>query len=547
MRKIREVLRLRHECQRSHRQIAASCDISPATVGEYLKRAQAAGLVWNEVRERSEEQVEARLFRQVGFNEPPLRAAIDYAWLQRELPRVGVTLQLLWSEYEQGAVARCEHPYRYSQFCELYAVWRGKRRLSMRQVHRAGEKLFVDYSGKQPHIVDPATGEARDVELFVAVLGASNYTFCEATLTQQLPDFVASNIRSLEYFGAVPEILVPDQLRSAIRGPDRYDPDINRTFLSFAQHYGLTVIPARPAKPKDKPKVETGVLIAQRWILARLRNRTFFGLAALNAAIAELLEELNTRCFQKLEGNRRSTFESIDRPAMRGLPARRYQYCDWTKARAGIDYHIEFDHRLYSVPHALASVRVEVCASVSTIEVWHKGERVAAHQRSYGRRGTAVTLPAHRPVSHRDYGDWPPERMIAWGASFGPHVEEVVVRTLARYPHPEMGYRPVLGLVRCAQKYGAARTNAACERALRVCGASAPHRKHIEGILQRRLDGLPEEPAGARPRAGLHDNVRGGAYFDKEEHEHRRDDPEVARHEAADAGHCAERDDTNAA
>ena len=547
MRKIREVLRLRHECQRSHRQIAASCDISPASVGEYLKRAQAAGLAWSEACGLSEEQVEARLFRQVGYNEPPLRAAIDYAWLQRELPRIGVTLQLLWSEYEQAALARSEHPYRYSQFCELYALWRGKRRLSMRQVHRAGEKAFVDYSGKRSHIVDVATGEIRDVELFVSVLGASNYTFCEATLTQTLPDFVASNIRALEYFGAVPEILVPDQLRSAIRGPDRYDPDINRTFLSFAQHYGLTVIPARPGKPKDKPKVETGVLIAQRWILARLRNRTFFSLAALNAGIAELLEELNTRCFQKLEGSRRSAFESIDRPVMRALPAQRYQYCDWTKARAGIDYHVEFDHRLYSVPHALASARVEVCASASMIQLWHKGERVAAHQRSYGRRGTAVTLPAHRPVSHRDYGDWPPERMIAWGASFGPHVEEVVARTLARYPHPEMGYRPVLGIVRCAHKHGAARMNAACERALRVCGASAPHRKHIEGILQRNLDGLPEETDGTRSRVGLHDNVRGGAYFDKEEHEHRRDDSETARHEAADLGDCAERDGTDAA
>jgi transposase len=547
MRKIREVLRLRFECQRSHRQIAASCDISPASVGEYLKRAHAAGLEWSEVRELSEEQVEARLFRQVGYNEPPLRAAIDYAWLQRELPRIGVTLQLLWSEYEQGALARGEHPYRYSQFCELYALWRGKRRLSMRQVHRAGEKVFVDYSGKRPHIVDPTTGEASYVELFVAVLGASNYTFSEATLTQQLPDFIASNIRALEYFGAAPEILVPDQLRSAIRGPDRYDPDINRTFLSFAQHYGLTVIPARPAKPKDKPKVETGVLIAQRWILARLRNRTFFSLQALNAAIAELLEELNSRRFQKLEGSRRSAFESIDRPAMRVLPAHRYQYCDWTKARVGIDYHVEFDHRLYSVPHRLASARVEVCASVSVIELWHKGDRVATHRRSYGRWGTSVTLPAHRPASHRDYGDWPPERMIAWGASFGPHVQEVVVRTLARYPHPEMGYRPVLGIVRCADKHGAARMNAACERALRVCGSSAPHRKHIEAILQHGLDGLPEEPAGTRPRAGLHDNVRGGSYFDKEEHEHRRDDPEAARHEAPNTGDRAEGDDTNAA
>jgi transposase len=547
MRKIREVLRLRHECQRSHRQIAASCGISAGSVSEYLMRAERAGLEWLEVRELSEEQVEARLFQHVGRNEPPLRAAVDYVWLQRELPKIGVTLQLLWTEYEQAALARSEHPYRYSQFCELFALWRGKRRLSMRQVHRAGEKAFVDYSGKRPHIVDAATGETRDVELFVAVLGASNYTFSEATLTQKLPDFIASNIRALEYFGAVPAILVPDQLRSAIRGPDRYDPDINRTFLSFAQHYELTVIPARPGKPKDKPKVETGVLIAQRWILARLRNHTFFSLVDLNAAIAELLEELNTRRFQKLDGTRRSAFESLDRPAMRALPLHRYQYCDWTKARVGIDYHVEFDHRLYSVPHPLIGARVEVCASVGTLELWHRGARVAVHRRSYGPKGSAVTLPAHRPAAHRDYGDWPPERMVAWGASYGRHVEEVVVRTLARYPHPEMGYRPVLGIVRCAEKYGATRINAACERALRVCGQSAPHRKHIEAILQRNLDGLPEESAGTRPRASSHDNVRGGAYFDKEEHEHRRDDPEATRNEDANTRASAARDDTDAA
>jgi transposase len=547
MRKVREVLRLRYECKRSYREIAVSCSISPGSVGAYLERAQLAGLDWEAIRELSEEQVEARLFQHVGRGEPPLRAAIDYAWLQHELSRTGVTLQLLWGEYEHGALARSEHPYCYSQFCELFATWRGKRRLSMRQVHRAGEKCFVDYSGKRPHIVDATTGEVRDVELFVAVLGASNYTFAEATLTQQLPDFVASNIRTLEYFGAAPEILVPDQLRSAIRGPDRYDPDINRTFLSFAQHYGLTVIPARPGKPKDKPKVETGVLIAQRWILARLRNHTFFSLVALNVMVAELLEELNTRRFQKLDGNRRSAFESIDQPVMRPLPAQRYQYSDWTKARVGIDYHVEFDHRLYSVPHPLVGVRVEVCASVIMVELWNHGARVALHRRSYGPKGTAVTLPEHRPVSHRDYGDWPPERMVAWGASYGPHVEEVVVRTLAQYPRPEMGYRPVLGIVRCAQKYGAARADAACERALRVCGASAPHRKHIEAILLRHLDGVPDQPAGTRPRAGLHENVRGGSYFDKEEHEHRRDDSETARNEDANAGTGPARDDTNAA
>jgi hypothetical protein len=259
------------------------------------------------------------------------------------------------------------------------------------------------------------------------------------------------------------------------------------------------------------------VLIAQRWILSRLRHQTFFSLVELNGAIAVLLEELNTKPFQKLEGTRQSTFEAIDRPAMRPLPARRYEYSEWTRARVNIDYHVQFDVRLYSVPYTLIGERVELCASMSTVEVWHGDVRVALHQRNFGRKGTAVTLDEHRPVAHRDYGDWPPERMVAWAASFGAHVEEVVARTLANYPRPEMGYRPVLGLVRCAQKYGGVRMDAACERALRVCGKSAPHRNHIEAILKQGLDSMPEQPDGTRPRAGMHDNIRGGDYFDKEE------------------------------
>jgi transposase len=544
MRKIREVLRLKFECDCSHRAIAASCELSPGSVSDYLQRAKEASLTWEQAAAMSDAQVEARLFRQVGYHEPTRRTPVDFAWVHRELSRMGVTLQLLWAEYVQAVAARADgaRAYQYSQFCDAYARWRATLAISMRQVHRAGEKLFIDYSGKKPRLVDRETGEVIEVELFVAVLGASNYTYAEATRTQSKADFVASTVRAFEYFGCVPDVLVPDQLRSAVRGPDRYEPDLNVTYLEMAQHYGVAVIPARPGKPKDKSKVEGGVLIAQRWILACLRNRTFHSLDALNVAIAELLERLNARPFQKLDGCRRSAFESLDRPAMKPLPSHRYEMADWGNARVNVDYHIVFDDRYYSVHHTLIGVRVEVRATVSTVEILHDRERVASHRRSYGSKGTFVTHEEHRPVAHRDRTPWPPERMIAWGASFGPHVARVVELTLGRYPHPEQGYRACLGTLRCAQKYGAARMDAACAQALRVAGPLGPRRKYIEAMLKRGLEQRPIDAPAAPSvqRTFVHENVRGGDYYDKEENgDHRRDDSKTDGSKTRDDGQGA--------
>src|SRR4051794_34590469 len=299
MRKIREILRLKHN-GRSQREIASSVAVAVGTINGHLQRAKQAGLTWDTARSMTDAEVEAALFRDAGRNEGATRAAIDYAHVHAELSRPGVTLQLLWFEYQESVAARGDgtKPYQYSQFCELYAAWRVRLKPSMRRVHRAGEKAFVDYSGKKPRLASEETGEVREAELFVMVLGASNYTYAEATRTQSLPDFVGATIRGFEYFGAVPEVIVPDQLRSAVKGPDRYEPDINATYLEMAQHYGVTVIPARPRRPKDKAKVEGAVLIVERWILARLRRRKFFELAELNQAIWELLAELNETPFR---------------------------------------------------------------------------------------------------------------------------------------------------------------------------------------------------------------------------------------------------------
>jgi transposase len=518
MRKVREVLRLKFERGCSQRQIQSSTGLSKGSVTDYLKRAANAGLTWDVARGLSDADVEARLFKQLGANEPLTRVPIDFEWVHRELRRTGVTLQLLCLEYQESAAATGEErrPYQYSQFCDLYAEWKSKLALSMRQTHHAGEKAFIDYSGKTPRVVDRTTGEVRAVELFVMVLGASNYTFAEASETQRAPDFIESTVRGLEYFGAVPEVLVPDQLRSAVSGPDRYDPEINPAYLEMARHYDVAVIPARPGKPKDKAKVEVGVLIAQRWILARIRGRTFFTLGELNRAIAEQLEELNARPFQKLEGCRRSAFESIDRPAMRPLPANRFERGEWKKAKVNVDYHVAFEHRFYSVPCALIGEHVEIRATRSTIEVFHGGQRVGSHPRSSAPKGTYVTHREHMPKKHQEYGAWPPDRMRSWGSSIGPNVGKVVDAILGRYSNPEFGYRPVQALTRDATRFGAERLDAACARALAIAGPGGPTRKSVLAILARRLEHKPVLAEQEPTDFVRHEHIRGGDYFDKE-------------------------------
>lgn len=517
MRKIREVLRLKYEARLTHRKIADAVGISPGSVSEYVARAESVGLTWDVAKELSDEEVEQRLFEQVGRNEPSVRAPVDFAWVHQELRRVGVTLELLWTEYQAGVAQRADgtRAYQYSQFCNLYKSFRCKLSPSMRRVHRAGEKGFIDFSGKKPRIWNRETGEYIEVELFVMVLGASNYTYARATLTQRVEDLVNATIRGLEYFGGVTEMLVPDQLRSAVKKPDWWEPEINDTFAEMGQHYGTAIVPARPRRPKDKSKVEVGVQVAQRWLLGRLRNRRFFSLEELNEAIAELLEDLNTRPFKKLEGCRRSMFESIDRPALRPLPACRYEIARWKKARVNVDYHVAYDERLYSVPYTLIGEAVEIRATSSLVEVWHDNVRVASHARCYGPKGTMTTCPEHRPRSHRELADWPPARLIAWGSRTGPATAQVVTAILERGPHPECGRRPCLGLLRMGERYGAERLEAACERALRI---GNPTRKSVLAILKHGLDRVPLANAQEAPVV-THENIRGGEYFDRREGE----------------------------
>jgi len=514
MRRIREVLRLKYELGRSHRQISAATGLSKGSVSEYARRAREAGVTWQVARELSEGELEGRLFKIPGRNLPADRVPVDCDWVHREMRRKGVTLQLLWVEYREAALhdVQGRRPYQYSQFCERYRQFRKRIDASMRQEHRAGEKAFVDYSGVKPHIIDRETGEVIEVELYVAVLGASSFTFAEATRTQKRDELIASTARAFEYFDGVPEITVPDQLRSAVSGPDRLDPDLNPVFSEFAEHYGTAVIPARPRKPKDKAKVEVAVQVAQRWILARLRNVTFFSLEDLNAAIAELLEELNDRPFRKLEGCRRSVYEQVERPALQSLPPRRFEPAVWKKAKVHIDYHVEFEARYYSAPHQLIGSEVWVRATVSTVELLLDGRRIASHTRSYGPKGTYVTDDAHRPKSHRQWGAWPPQRVIDWASELGAHTGRLVEQIIASKRHPEQGYRSCLALIRDVKRYDEGRVEAACKRALEI---GAPTRRSVVAILKNGLDRITDENEDDRqlPLPVVHENVRGGDYY----------------------------------
>jgi transposase len=504
MRKIREILRLKHDLGRSHRHIAAQLGISVGSVSEVARRAGGAGLGWPLPADLDDAELERRLYGQ-STAAPGRRPLPVWSKIHQELKRVGVTLQLLWLEYREDHA----DGYQYTQFCEHYRRWRKSLRSSMRQTHRAGDKLFLDYSGKRPEIVDPRTGEVRTVELFVAVLGASGYTYAEATPSQKLRDWVASNARALEFFGGVPGALVPDCLRSAVTRGCRYEPEVNLTYQGFAEHYGTSVLPARPRKPKDKAKVEVGVQVIQRWILARLRNRIFFSIEELNEAIWELLDEVNDRPYQKLGVSRAEMFETIDRPALRPLPAERYHYTERRYARVNIDYHVEFDRHYYSVPYQLAHEQVEVRATESTIEVIHRHRRVASHRRSY-RRGQHTTDPAHMPSAHRRHAEWTPSRIVAWAETIGTNTAELAVHILRSRRHPEQGYRSCLGIMRLVETYGPERLEKACARALRVDARSY---KSVKAILKGNLDQAPVETNDRRSLPRSHANLRGREYY----------------------------------
>jgi transposase len=506
MRKIREVLRLVIGEGLSRRQAAAATGSPYSTIADHLARAERAGLGWPLPEGMDDAELEGRLFARAEAPPSASRPLPDWATVHRELRRKGVTLQLLWMEYRE------RHPdgYGYTQFCRHYRTWQGHLDLVMRQEHRAGEKLFVDFAGLTLPIVDPETGEVWGAELFVAVLGASNYTYAEAFAGQALPYWIAGHVHAFAFLGGCPRIVVPDNLRSAVGRAHRYEPDLNPTYAELAAHYDCAVIPARPAKPRDKAKAENGVLQAERWVLAALRGRTFFSLAEANAAVAERVAWLNARPFKKLPGSRRTMFEQLDRPALRPLPARPYEYAEWKRAKVNIDYHVEVDHHWYSVPHQLVGQVCDIRVSAAIVEVLHRGRRVASHRRST-RQGRFTTEPAHMPEAHRRHAEWTPSRIVAWAERSGPATADLVTEIMASRPHPEQGFRSCLGIMRLGRRYGEERLEAAAVRALAIRGLSY---RSVESILKAGLDDQPLPGAEPGPTIGVHANVRGARYYE---------------------------------
>jgi transposase len=412
---------------------------------------------------------------------------------------------LLWEEYY------AEHPngYRYSQFCELYRRWARKLKVSMRQIHKAGEKLFVDYAGHTLPIVNRHTGEISEAQVFVAVMGASNYTFAEATLSQNLSDWLGSHVRAFEFLGGVPELVIPDNLKSAVSKPCRYDPELNPSYQDLAEHYGTAVIPARVRKPKDKSKAELGVQVVERWILARLRNQTFFSLAEANAAIRELLEDLNTRSFKKLPGCRKEAFESLDKPVLKALPTQAYTFAQWKKVRAGIDYHIEVESHYYSVPYQLRGKQLDARITDESVECFLQRKRIASHRRSF-EKGRHTTVNSHMPKGHQEYAEWTPERLIRWAGKNGPQTAAMTEVILSSRQHAQQAFRSAMGLISLAKMYTPQRLEAACELALE---GGATSYKSVKSILASGLDQQPRQQSLPDIQPIAHDNIRGGHYY----------------------------------
>lgn len=502
MRQIRQMLRLARDGV-SAREIGRTLGVARSTIQDNLKRAAVAGLAWPLAGDLTDAVLEQRLFAHAGVKRGfRRRAEPDWGSLACELKRPGVNLMVLWEEYRAVDPAG----YGYSRFCDLFREFERRLSPTMRQDHPAGDKVFVDYSGKKIMIVDRATGVVREAEIFVAVLGASNFTYAEATWTQKLADWIEAHVRMFRFFGGVPRLVVPDNLKSGVHRASFYDPEINRSYGMMASHYGVGILPARPRKPRDKAKVEAGVRFAQTYILGRLRRQTFFSLAEANAAIAAALERINAHVMRRLGVSRRQLFETVEMPVLAPLPDADYQFAEWRVARVSLDYHVEVDGFFYSVPHGLIREQVDVRATTRTIELFHRGLRIAAHQRRYGGRRHG-TDPDHMPSAHRRYAEWTPDRFRRWGRSIGPNTEGLVLAILANRPHPEQGFRTCLGVLRLFKDIDPERAELIAARAVAV---SALTYKSIASIIANKLERSSRDTEDAIID---HPNLRGPGYF----------------------------------
>jgi len=503
VRKIKEILKLKWDEGLSNRQIAISCNVSPSTVSDLVQRAAHANLSWPSVQQIPDEDLENMLYVKIGSRKPD-HMMPDWQKVHKELMMPGVTLRLLWWEYKET------HPdgFQYSQFCYHYRQWARHLSVVMRQTHKAGEKLFVDWAGQTVPIYDRTTGASTDAYLFVAVLGVSNYTFAYLFPSMVLPNWISAHCLAFEFLGGTTAIVVPDNLKTGVTKSNYYDPDLNPTYADLARHYGVVVLPTRVRRPNDKAKVEQGVLHAERWILAALRHYKFFSVDEANQATAEKLEILNTKPFQKLDGSRTSWFLEIDKPALKPLPKTRYEFRQWKRTTVHMDYHVEFDKRFYSVPYKLVGKTVEILATQNMIAIYYKGERVATHRLLNGPKQHSTDLQ-HMPASHRAYATRNPEEMAIEASKIGPHAKSWVHSVFETCLHPEQGYRMVAGMLSLLKTYQPEQVDKACQRAIKYEAFSY---RSLKSILDKGLEGLALTTLDYSPLPE-HENVRGAQYY----------------------------------
>jgi transposase len=506
MRKLREIIRLRLQAGQSGRAIARSCGISPSTAREYIGRIELAKLGWPLPAELDDDAVLEKLLFPDEHKPVSNRPEPDWAWVHAELQRRHVTKMLLWQEYKEAQPAGLQ----YSQFCDKYLRWARPLSATMRQAHRVGEKTFIDFSGDGIDVVNAFTGECHKAVLFVAVLGASNLTYVEPVLHQDLPTWIGCHVRACEYFGGVTAVWVPDNPKVGVTRADRYDPDVNPTYAELARHYEVVVIPARPRRPRDKAKVEAAVLIAERWILAALRHRTFYSMDELRAAVAELTERINARPMRRLGKSRRQLFAEIERSALKPLPVRPYDLAEWSRPKVAFDYHVEHDDHFYSVHYSLIGEKLDLRATETTVEIFRRGKRIESYERSYA-KGTYTTRTEHMPRGHRDHAEWTPERISSWAKKTGPKTAALLEAIMAAKAHPEQGFKRCRGILALSKHYPSDRLERACARALHFRTLTY---KSVKAIL---LNGLDREPLPGdephQPALPLHENIRGSRYY----------------------------------
>lgn len=504
MKKIRELLRLVHEGL-SQRKAASCACISRTSAQRILLKAASRNLSWPLDEKYTDEILNDLLFKKEELENTHNKINPDWAEVQKELLKKGLTLKLLWTEYREES----PNGYQYTQYCEMFRRWKKSHRLTMRQTHVAGEKSFIDFSGNTVPYIDRLTGEFKKSEIFLSVLGGSSYTFAYAVPDQTSQSWIHAHIKAFEFFGGTTKILIPDNLKSGVKKACRYEPDLNPLYRDFAQHYGVAIVPARVRKPKDKSKVEVAVQVAERWILARLRKITFYSVAEINEAIIPFLKLMNEKVMKHIGSSRKDLYEKYEKPILGKLPQEPFEIYIWKKAKVNIDYHVEFERHYYSVPYSFIHKEVEIRVTKDMVEIYNSNKKIITHKRSY-LLGKHTTITEHMPSQHQKHAEWTPQRMLGWAESVGPCVKECFDIIINKSAHPEQGFRACLGILRLGKVYNNKRLEDACLRSITYGHVSY---KTVKNILANNLDKIKIQKREEEPTDLQHENIRGASYY----------------------------------